>query len=250
MPCPADPPPDDPFLPSIPTVSISSPGQFEEEITLVVPAKKTGQAIQADGAIDRCAVTPWSQRSLLTIYLDTSDRYLLRHRVALRLRSEKNRLSTLGLKGFGTSVNGVAKRREWEQNLTRPPDRLYPGLHYSDIPPGVVRDQLDRILASRQEGSRPMFLPLMESDVVRRSRRLALGGKGSVELALDEGVVRAGGKEIGLYEVEIECLSAPLSVVEPWASDLAIQYGLSPSDQSKFSLGLQLLGVQATKNRR
>ncbi len=81
--------------------------------------------------------------SLFTIYFDTSDRYLLQQRLALRLRRMDSSTYLLGLKGFGSVVNGVAKRLEWEQCLTNPPNSFYSGLHYSDIVPGLVKNKLD-----------------------------------------------------------------------------------------------------------
>ena len=56
----------------------------------------------------------------------------------------------------------------------------------------------------------------------------------TVELALDEGVLMGGGKEIPLCEVEVELKSGEPDDCEAYARQLALLFGLEPEKKSKF----------------
>jgi triphosphatase len=219
-------------------------GVIEEEIKLLSPSKKILNQIKQDPLLEKQAVAPWGQQPLFTIYFDTSDRYLLKNRIALRLRRGDDSSFSLGLKGFGALVDGVARRMEWEQPLTSPPNSFYSGLHYSTMIPGLVKDQLDELTVSGPHSEDCCFLPLMETDFSRQTQLLALGEGCEVEVALDWGVVRAGGRQRDLCEIEIEKVSGPSHPMQPFVTGLVERYGLKVSEQSKFSIGLALLGIK------
>ncbi|MBF0382961.1 MAG: CYTH domain-containing protein [Magnetococcales bacterium] len=225
---------------SSPSSSQVEDGIVEEEIKLAVPAKKIFKQIKEDRQIVEKVVAGWQKKSELTIYFDTSDRYLLQQRLALRLRVGEGRDYLLGLKGFGSSKNGIAKRKEWEQCLTYPPNNFYSGLHYSDIVPGLVRDRLAALFDNKQLTVGFSFLPLLESDIKRETCLVDLADGTRVEIALDWGVVRANGGEVGVGEIEIEKKSGSLGTMELFADGIAKRYGLQLSEHSKFSLGLSL----------
>jgi triphosphatase len=215
-------------------------GVVEEEIKLAVSTKKIFKQIKDDPLITNKVVSAWRKRCELTIYFDTSDRYLLQQRLALRLRKGESDSYLLGLKGFGSTQSGVAKRLEWEQLLTNPPNNFYSGLHYSDIVPGFVRDRLDGLFVNKELMAGFSFFPLLESDIKRETCLLDLVDGTRVEIALDWGVVRANGREVGIGEIEIEKVSGSLDVMQYFAGELATRYNLQLSEHSKFSLGLSL----------
>lgn len=60
------------------------------------------------------------------------------------------------------------------------------------------------------------------------------------EIALDEGVLFGGGKEIPLCEIEVEHKEGSLDATDAFARQLADIYGLQPEQQSKFARALAL----------
>lgn len=61
-----------------------------------------------------------------------------------------------------------------------------------------------------------------------------------VELALDEGILFGGGKEIPLCEVEVELKSGAPEAVIRWATALSLTYNLHAEHSSKFKRALAL----------
>ena len=68
----------------------------------------------------------------------------------------------------------------------------------------------------------------------RRCKTIRLPG-GSVELALDQGVLIGGDQEIPLCEVEAELKEGDAAVCDAFAEKLAARYGLIPEPLSKFA---------------
>lgn len=62
------------------------------------------------------------------------------------------------------------------------------------------------------------------------------------ELALDEGVLLGGGRELPFTEVEVEHKSGSETLVAAWAADLAERYALTPEPRSKVQRALALAG--------
>lgn len=70
---------------------------------------------------------------------------------------------------------------------------------------------------------------------------------GTVELALDEGKLLGGGKELPLREVEVELKSGSDGAAIAFAAQLAAKYGLVPEPKSKYRRALELAGGQSGK---
>lgn len=64
--------------------------------------------------------------------------------------------------------------------------------------------------------------------------------EGVVELALDQGVLIGGGKEVPLCEVEVELKEGSVEMTRSYAMMLATIYGLIPEKGSKFRRALAL----------
>ena len=60
------------------------------------------------------------------------------------------------------------------------------------------------------------------------------------ELALDQGVLLGGGKELSFIEVEVELKEGSEEAVTAFAQDLAAKYGLKPEYESKVARARQL----------
>ena len=73
-----------------------------------------------------------------------------------------------------------------------------------------------------------------------RHARLLVYPDFTAELALDEGVLLGGGKQIPLCEVEIELKTGSRAAMDAFAADLAAKYALLPEEKSKFARALAL----------
>ena len=62
----------------------------------------------------------------------------------------------------------------------------------------------------------------------------------TVELALDNGILTGGGKEISLCEVEVELKAGSEAAATDFARDFAARFGLPPEKKSKFKRALSL----------
>ncbi|NBC95152.1 MAG: CYTH domain-containing protein, partial [Deinococcus-Thermus bacterium] len=126
---------------------------------------------QIRGADDRPATA-----RLTAVYYDTVDRRLARHGAALRVRRAGARFTqTLKV------ADGPLERLEHDVEVSG----LAPAL--DRLPRDAVAKRVGAVLADE-------LAPVFATDVTRRTRRVAIenGVAGEVELALDEGEIRAG----------------------------------------------------------
>lgn len=159
--------------------------------------------------------------SMETTYFDTPDSALSQRHITLRRRME-NGVSVCTVK----TPDGTHGRGEWE-------------LEETDIAAAIP--MLCKLGASKE------LLDLTKNGVeiacgarfTRRSKLIELTGC-TVELALDEGVLLGGGRELPLREVEVELKSGPEMVAIAFAQALAKMYRLVPEEKSKFARAQKL----------
>ena len=167
----------------------------------------------------------WSGYTVInmeTTYFDTKDLALSARHITLRRRME-NGVSVCTVK----TPAGANRRGEWE-------------LEENDIEAAIP--MLCKLGAPQE------LLQLTQNGVVavcgarftRRAKKVELTGC-TVEIALDEGVLLGGGKELPLREVEVELKSGSEAVAEAYARALATMFGLVPEEKSKFARA-KLLG--------
>ena len=156
-----------------------------------------------------------------TTYYDTPDRALSDRRITLRQRLENDR-SVCTLK---TPTDGVG-RGEWEverEEITQAIDELCKLSQWDGLPD---------LLTSGLE-------PVCGACFTRRAKTIDLEG-GSVELALDQGILLGGGRELPLCEVEVELKSGSEDAAVDFAKALSREFGLKPEKKSKFRRALAL----------
>lgn len=158
--------------------------------------------------------------SMQTTYYDTPDGALSARRYTLRRRME-NEISVCTLKAPAGDARG-----EWEVNC----DRIEDAIHML-CKLGAPED----LAALTAEG----VIPICGARFHRIARTVELP-ECTVELALDEGVLTGGGKELPLCEVEVELKSGMKAVCVAFAEKLAEVYGLTPEPKSKFRRALDL----------
>ena len=159
--------------------------------------------------------------SMETTYYDTLDRKLSQRRCTLRRRME-NEISVCTFK----CPHKDGGRGEWE-------------VEAADITEGIPK------LCEAGAASELLFAAagtLVEVCGARFTRLAApLEVPGAlVELALDQGVLLGGGKELPFAEVEVELKAGTDEAAIAFAKELAARFDLQPEAKSKFARAMAL----------
>ena len=178
---------------------------------------------------------------LWNVYYDTPDQLLRQQRHALRMRriSDKPPISSRAdkalrgdwiqtFKSAGMSQGGLSQRGEWESQETS--DRLNPialkSTPWKDLDPDGL------LLSSLQ--------PCFETNCRRTTWLLRRYQGASIEVALDVGEIRAGGRSSPILELELELKSGPRQALFHLAETIAQEIGVLPCDASKAERGYRL----------
>ena len=159
--------------------------------------------------------------SMETTYFDTADFALRQRKWTLRRRMEN-----------GKSVCTVktplpdGSRGEWE---VESPDLASGAARLCDL--GAPKEIVNYV----NQG----VVPFCGARFTRLAKTIALPG-GSVELALDEGVLLGGGRELPFAEVEVELKSGEDAVARDFAAALAAEFGLREQPKSKLARAMAL----------
>lgn len=185
----------------------------------------------AAAAVRRAVATRGAREERLRArYFDTEDRRLAASGIALRLRKE-DQVWVQTLKSRG---DGLMQRGEHEVALGR--KRGTPALdlarHDGTAAGAALRDAL---------GSPPAELrETFATDIRRTARRVRAPGGVLVELALDEGEIRAGGALLPVHELELELLRGPAAALPALATKWVQRHGLWLDPRSKAERGERL----------
>lgn len=159
--------------------------------------------------------------SMETTYYDTEDLSLRQRRWTLRQRLEN-----------GKSVCTVktplpdGSRGEWETENTD----LAAGVRQL-CAMGAPKEILDYVNCG--------VAPFCGAKFTRLAKTMELPG-GSVELALDEGVLLGGGQELPFAEVEVELKSGEDDLASVFAGKLAAEFDLKEQPKSKLARAMAL----------
>jgi inorganic triphosphatase YgiF len=162
---------------------------------------------------------------LYSVYLDTADRALARHRIARRLR-RRGRQWAATVKWSGTVAGYVHTRPELNVELLRPP--TYP----FTLPVGPLRKWLSARVARRPLA--PILITDIERetiDVFEAPRRRVL-----TEIALDRVRIKAPGEaraRASYGEVEVELRHGTRADLHAVSEQLREAFALTPSPDSK-----------------
>lgn len=206
----------------------------EREIKLRAPDGRVLQAVATDALLLALAKgASWRCGPVEDTYLDSPLLGLLQRRLALRVRQQGGRCH-LGLKGNGAVVAGVSIRQEWEEVVAEA------GVLPNDLPAGVIRE----LILPWLDPITPWRI-LMTVTMERRTLDLVLVDGCLAEVALDCGCVMAAGRRHWFWEVEVEAKAGPFAPVRQLAAQLMGRHNLQCATYSKYSLGLDLLGIRA-----
>ena len=163
----------------------------------------------------------WQTVHMETTYFDTPSRSLSSRRWTLRRRMENNE-SVCTLKTPGTGL----ERGEWE----------------------VKCDRIDQAVSELCKLGSPAELESLCSEglviscgakFTRRAGTFTLRDC-VLEIALDQGVLLGGDRELPFCELEVEHKDGSREAVEAFARQLAEIYALKPEEKSKFARALAL----------
>ena len=163
----------------------------------------------------------WHPITMETTYYDTFDGKMGNYHWTFRRRME-NGVSVCALKTPGE--NGATG--EWEVEE----DSIIMAV------PKLVKAGAPWLLA---EFTVSGVVPVCGAQFTRLAIHVEFGDS-QLELALDQGVLTGGGKEIPLMEVEVELKSGKDEDAMAFAAYLAKKYGLVPEARSKYRRALAL----------
>ena len=155
-----------------------------------------------------------------TTYFDTPSGSLSSRRYTLRRRLE-NGVSVCTLKTPGGNVRG-----EWETECQA---------IETAIEPLVAMGAPEDLAQLAQEG----LIPICGARFTRIAKTVTLP-EGTVELALDQGILMGGNRQEPLCEAEVELKSGPMELCDRFAEALAARFALVPESKSKFARALAL----------
>lgn len=170
-----------------------------------------------------------SSRQLGNIYFDTSDNWLRKHDIGLRIR-RFDEVYVQTVKTAGRVVAGLHQRPEYNAEHTCNIPNLT--LHPQDIwPEGKSIEQLDVEL-----------MPLFATDFTREQWLVSMTDGSQIEIAFDQGVVTSGDKQDDICEVELELKSGQTDALFTLARMISEQGGVRLGNLSKAARGYRLAG--------
>jgi triphosphatase len=203
---------------------------FETELKFQIPP--------ASEAAVRAAMKLAAPRRqhLQAIYFDTADRALAAAGIALRLRQEGPRwVQTLKARGAHAAErheHNVALAAGERSAAGRP--TLLPARHAGTAAAQAWADARGQPIDAFDASG---LQPVMATDVWRRAVRLADPAGGEVELAFDEGEIRAGGAACRICELEYELVDGGLADLIRLAGEGVARHGLWLDIVSKAERG-------------
>lgn len=206
-------------------------GKIEVEFKLL-GTPEILDAIAASSLVGRYATLPCGVEELTNLYFDTPDFQLRRMGLTFRLRwNGADWLQTL--KVGSEAVDGLFKRREWEQRIATSTPQI------GVLPEGPELTPVRDIFSKFEIAFTTRFR--------RRTFQISFTGPleqatTSLTLSLDSGTIVAGEKHMALAEVELELDSGPESGLTSFANMLRAEFALTPGSLSKAGRGYRLLG--------
>lgn len=159
-------------------------------------------------------------KQLHNTYFDTEKFNLREQKIGLRIRYvDDQRVQTL--KTSGQSIGGLHQRQEWETMVS------------SDTP------ELDKIPKKICELIQTPLVPVFATNFQRTQWDIQLGDS-TIELVLDQGVIKTSQVALPLHEIELELKSGSAIALYDLALDLHNYLPLRIENKSKAARGYEL----------
>ncbi len=192
--------------------------------------KQTLEQIYQHPMFSQFSKPRWQQKELFNQYIDTADYALTAAKVALRVRKDGDQyIQTLKAKGH--SIGGFSERDEFDWLIETP--QLDISLLDNEHWPKSL-SQLDKL----------KLVPIFSTDFTRNYALFTWQkekDQAEIEVAIDEGLVKANQKQEPINELELELRNGSASVMLDFAIELAKLFPLIPSDTSKAERGYRLI---------
>lgn len=203
-------------------IAVRPAEQAEIELKLLAPQGVLEQ-LREMPVIVQHARNRGAFRRLETVYYDTPERLLFQHGVSLRVRRNgKQFIQTLKLPNSGQPL----ARRQWETPL-------------DDFTPDLARFPADEVGDLMTTLTNEALVPVFATRVRRHARQLDLPDA-SVEIAFDEGMIEAGGRQEVLSEIELELKNGNAGVLFDLGTQLLDVAPLQVGTRSKAERGYAL----------
>ncbi|HKV83507.1 MAG TPA: CHAD domain-containing protein [Ktedonobacterales bacterium] len=190
--------------------------------------------------VDPYLLAPEGSSHHQDVVLDTPARAITTAGSVLRLRHMNDQV-VLTYKGPNIGANGVREREEIERPLT---ENQADGSHFHEWPAEIVA-RIAPLVGDAQ------LQPLIKTYINRHIWSIERDGTTVGEVALDQGVISAGGRTTRVHELEIELKGsgerADLTALEEL---LLPALPLQPQPLGKVQRGLALLGRNRTLDGR
>ncbi len=198
--------------------------EFELKLELT---REELQRVNEHPALRGLTVGEPTTKTLRSIYFDTPHQRLRHAGISLRLRFDGEKWQQT-VKCDGRITRGLSHPIEVETELAN-----------GELDLGAISDtRLRRDIARLTRGS--LLEPVFETVVTRTARRLHTD-RGELELALDDGVVRAGAAENALCEAELELKSGAPEGLLQVAAQLFADEPIRLAQASKGERGYDLV---------
>ncbi|MCZ4294289.1 inorganic triphosphatase [Vibrio sinaloensis] len=177
--------------------------------------------------ISETKVLQHSCRELGNTYFDTPDNWLRQHDIGLRIRRFDD-VYVQTVKTSGRVVAGLHQRPEYNAEHDSNDPQLT--LHPSDIWP------TGKDIATLQSELQPLF----STNFTREQWLIGMPDGSQVEVAFDQGMVEANGKQAPICEVELELKSGQTDALFTLARSFSEDGGMRLGNLSKAAKGYRL----------
>lgn len=201
----------------------AAPSDTEIELKLLVDSERLADFNEAP-IIAANARSKGARKHLKTVYYDTPGRKLRRHELSLRVRQSGTRFIQTVKTECGEDP---LTRGEWEASV-------------SSIAPDVALATPFIPAKLRSDLERQSLEPVFTSDIHRHQRLVDLPS-GTVEVAFDHGLLKAGERTQPLSEIELELKAGSASAIYELALRLAEHGPVRPTILPKSERGFDLV---------
>lgn len=200
--------------------------------------EEQAERLRRNPLLGKLRLAPRRSKTLLSVYYDTPTHALAAAGIALRLRKDGRAwVQTIKQSAGATRSSGFFSHEEDE--------RPAPGGRLVLAEPGATGDAA-LVAVAEAVGDAPLA-PVFETRIERLVEMLAAPDGGCVEMALDEGEVRAGDASVPIREAEFELKEGDAGAIFAVARQLfptgPVRFGL----ENKAARGYRLLGDDASE---
>lgn len=179
--------------------------------------------------------TPPQQQQLISLYYDTPDLTLARHKMTFRLRTMAGEWFQ-SIKGKGQALDGLHTRMEWEDKLNDA-HADFSKLALHDLPDDVYTLLADPVLQQHLQ-------PIFRTEVMRTDWRIEPDAHTCIEIALDLGhlIIEKTTPPLmePICEIELELINGEVASLLDFATRLKQEIHLTEDNASKAQRGYAL----------